>query len=64
MTSENSQLHVVFGRSAAGTLQQALEVAGREGIVVAPYDDFSFGPIDRDDANARAQWVENELGYS
>lgn len=45
-------------------MQQALQVAGREGVVVAPYDDFSFGPIDKDDANARAQWVENELGYS
>jgi len=64
MNSENPQLHVVFGRSAAGTLQQALEVAGREGVVVAPYDDFSFGPIDTDDASTRAQWVENELGYS
>lgn len=64
MTSENPQVHVIFGRSAAGTLQQALEVAGREGVVVAPYDDFSFGPIDRDDGKARAQWVENELGYS
>ncbi|RYE66408.1 MAG: DUF1835 domain-containing protein [Oxalobacteraceae bacterium] len=64
MTSKDSQLHVVFGRSAAGTLQQALEVAGRKGVVVAPYDDFSFGPIDSDDASARAQWVEDALGYS
>lgn len=58
------QLHVVFGRSAAGTLQQALDDVGREGTVVAPYDDFSFGPIDADNAEARARWVESELGYS
>ena len=64
MTSGNPQLHVAFGRSAAGTLQQALEIVGREGTVVAPYDDFSFGPIDTDDADARARWVEKELGYS
>jgi hypothetical protein len=63
MALGNPQLHVVFGRSAAGTLQQALEVANREGIVVAPYDDFTFGPIDKDDGEARAQWVESELGY-
>jgi hypothetical protein len=50
MASEISQLHVVFGRSAAATLQQALEFSGREGVAVASYDDFSFGPIDRDDA--------------
>jgi len=62
MTSEKPQLHVVFGHSAAVTLRQALEVAGREGVVVAPCDHFSFGPIDKDDANARSQWVENELG--
>jgi hypothetical protein len=63
MTLGNPQLHVVFGRSAAGTLQQALEIAGRKGTVVAPYDDFSFGPIGKDDAEARAQWVESALGY-
>ena len=45
-------------------MQKALEVAGREGVVVAPFDDFSFGPIDKDDAGARAQWVEDALGYS
>lgn len=64
MISENPQLHIVFGRSAAGTLRQALAVAGREGVVLAPYDDFSFGPIDEDNADTRAQWVEKELGYS
>lgn len=64
MTSGKSQLHVVFCRSAAGTLQQALEVAGREETVVAAYDNFSFGPIDSDGAEARARWVEDELGYS
>lgn len=63
MTIEVSQLHVVFGRSAAGSLQDALETAGRQGTVVSPYDDFSFGPIDFDDASTRAQWVEEELGY-
>ncbi|NLS28983.1 hypothetical protein S2M10_39970 [Sphingomonas sp. S2M10] len=64
MASRDTQLHVVFGRSAAATLQQSLKVASRDGIVVAPYDDFSFGPIASDDAIDRGRWVEAVLGYS
>lgn len=64
MCSEKPQLHVVFGASAAGTLRQALKVTKRAGLVIAPLDDFSFGPIETDDAEVRARWVESELGYS
>jgi len=64
MTIDRCQLHVVFGRSAAGSLQNALATAGRQGAVISPYDDFSFGPIDFEVASTRVQWVEKELGYS
>lgn len=39
-------------------------MAGRADIAVAPYDDFSFGPIASDDAKTRDRWVEETLGYS
>ena len=39
-------------------------MAGQDGVVVSPYDDLSFGPIDKEDPVARSRWVENELGYS
>ncbi len=64
MPLNGRQLHVVFGRSAAGTLRQALKLADCKDMVVAPSDDFSFGPIDADDIDARAQWVENALAVT
>ncbi len=64
MASDESRLHVLFNRSARGSLEQALALAGSTDIAVAPYDDFSFGPIDSDDAEARDRWVEEMLGYS
>lgn len=64
MTSAQPRLHVVFNRSARGSLEQALALAGSADIAVAPYDDFSFGPIDSDDAGARDRWTEAMLGYS
>lgn len=64
MASDESRLHVLFNRSARGSLEQALALAGSTDIAVAPYDYFSFGPIDTDDAEARDRWVEEVLGYS
>ncbi|MEP9358290.1 DUF3658 domain-containing protein [Sphingomonas sp. KR3-1] len=63
MTSGESRLHVVFSRSARGSLEQAFAMAGRPDIAVAPHDDFSFGPIASADAETRDQWVEEALGY-
>lgn len=63
MASPDSQLHVIFSRSARGSLEQALALAGRTDVAVAPYDDLSLGPIARYDALARDVWVEEALGY-
>jgi hypothetical protein len=43
-------------------LVQALRKAGRDDLVVASFDDLSFGPIDPPRSSLRAKWVENELG--
>ena len=57
-------LHVIFSPSAAGSLKQALKDSGRKGRVICPFDNFSFGPIASDDAETRAEWVRDVLGYS
>ena len=54
--------HVMFSPSAAGTLKQALLLAGRPDDVLCPFDDFSFGPIATEAAEDRIQWVEQVLG--
>jgi Protein of unknown function/Domain of unknown function (DUF1835) len=54
--------HFVFTPSGAGCLVQALRKAGRHDLVVASFDNLSFGPIDPPDSSLRAKWVENELG--
>ena len=52
-------LHVMFGMSAAGSLRQALELAGRDERVVGLPDDLSFGRIDPPDAAPRVrQWYD------
>ncbi len=33
-------------------------------MVVAPYDDFGFGPIAGDSVETRSRWVEDELGIT
>jgi hypothetical protein len=58
------EYHVVFSPSAAGTLKRALAQAGRPDEVLCPFDNFSFGPIATDDADLRARWVEEALGYT
>jgi hypothetical protein len=63
MTAE-PDLHVIFSPSAAGSLKQALKETGRSGRVICPFDNFSFGPIASDDAETRAAWVDEVLGYS
>jgi hypothetical protein len=54
--------HFVFTPSGAGCLVQALRKAGRRDVVVATFDNLSFGPIDPSDPSSRAKWLENELG--
>ena len=63
MTICARQLHIVFSPSAAGTIRKAMADAGRSDLVACPFDDFSFGPIANDDADTRARWVEDVLGY-
>lgn len=58
------RLQVMFSPSAAGTLKQALVLADRPDEVLCLSDNFSFGPIAMDDAQARVRWVEEELGYT
>jgi hypothetical protein len=57
-------LHVMFGGSAASSLRQALSDARRKDRIVYFDDDFSFGPINPSDPEARARWVDEHLGVS
>lgn len=56
-------VHVLFTPSGAGTLRQVLQQAGMRQKVLCPFDDFSFGPIGRSDAE-RICWIEEELGIT
>jgi len=56
------KIHVMFGGSAAYSLRAALAKAQRDEQVVHQNDDFSFGPIDLVNPQARAQWVADKLG--
>src|ERR1700677_3883014 len=56
-------LPVVFNPPAAGSLRQALELAGRDESVIGLFDNFSFGPIASGDPDVRARWVEDVLGF-
>jgi hypothetical protein len=53
----------MFNPSGAGSLRQALKLAGRTEEVVTCFDDLSFGPINPPEAALRASWVEKEVGY-
>jgi hypothetical protein len=55
-------VHFVFTASGAGCLVQALRKAGRDDQVVVTDHGFNIGPIDPSDPDARANWLENELG--
>ena len=57
-------LHVVFTPSGAGSLREALKNAGRDDQVVTFFDDLSFGPINPAASASRAEWVENQLGWT
>ncbi|MFD2263765.1 DUF3658 domain-containing protein [Lacibacterium aquatile] len=57
-------LHVTFHPSAALSLREALNAAGRADKVVTASDDFSFGPLDPLDPVERGDWVAEELGFS
>jgi hypothetical protein len=58
-----SLIHVAFGRSAAGSLSQALQLLGRDERVICEPDDLSYGPIDPHDLVRRAEFYGDELGY-
>ncbi|HEV8678051.1 MAG TPA: DUF3658 domain-containing protein [Stellaceae bacterium] len=53
--------HFIFSGSAAGSLKQALKLAGRRERVFCWADNLSFGPIDPPDPAARLVWIEREL---
>jgi hypothetical protein len=57
-------LHVVFTPSGAGSLRPALTSAGRDDQVIALFDNLSFGPINPAASASRAEWVENQLGWT
>ena len=57
----NALLHVVFGMSAAGSLKQAIAMAGRDERVIGLPDDLSFGPVNPPDPVVRAAWVDRAL---
>ncbi|WP_407154798.1 DUF3658 domain-containing protein [Bradyrhizobium sp. STM 3557] len=59
-----SMLHIVFNPSAAASLRDALQQAGRDERVISLFDCLSFGPINPPDPEVRWKWVEEELGYS
>jgi hypothetical protein len=63
-TNPMTEIHIVFGSSAAGELRRGLTMAGRSDRVFALDDDLSFGPIDPPDIATRAGWVQEALGYS
>jgi hypothetical protein len=54
-------VHVMFHPSGAGSLRQALEMAGRSDRVVAHFDDYSVGPIDTLDVAARVEWLATRV---
>lgn len=54
-------IHVVPGRSAAGTVREALRTLGLREKVVAIADHLGYGPIDGD-LDARRAWLEDILG--
>jgi hypothetical protein len=55
-------VHFVFTASGSGCLVRALRQAGRDDQVVATDHGFNVGPIDPSDPEARAKWLESELG--
>jgi len=57
-------LHVVFSRSAAGLLYQALKKGGRSDRILAFDDNLGFGPIDPPDPDVRLDWMVQELGVA
>lgn len=60
---DRKTLHVVFGLSAAGSVREALKRTDRPDKVVGFIDDFSYGPTDPEDIDARRTFVEDVLGY-
>lgn len=56
-------LHIAPGDSAAGSLRQALQIAGRDDELLAFRDDLSCGPIASDEVKARAEWWQQDLEW-
>jgi hypothetical protein len=54
---------VTFSESAAGSLKFAFDRLNCSEEVVPLADDYSMGPIDRGDADQRAEWEREELDY-
>jgi hypothetical protein len=58
----NRPVHVMFNPSGAGSLKQALKLAGRDEEVVTCFDNLSFGPINPPSPALRAVWADKGLG--
>ncbi len=56
-------LHVVFGMSAAGSVREAMKRTQRTDKVAGLVDDFSYGPADPFDGDARQDFIQDVLGY-
>lgn len=56
-------LHIAPGDSAACSLRQALQIAGRDDKLIAFRDDLSCGPIASNDVKARAEWWQQDLDW-
>ncbi len=54
-------LHVAFGYASGKILDRALEQVDRQDRVLSQWEDFSFGPIDPPDIEARWVWARKEL---
>lgn len=56
-------LHIAPGDSAAFSLRQALQIAGRDDELLAFRDDLSCGPIASDEVKTRVEWWQQDLDW-
>ncbi|WP_195909453.1 DUF3658 domain-containing protein [Rhizobium tubonense] len=55
--------HVVPGDSAAGSIRQALRIAGRDDALLCFGDDLSCGPIGSSDPSVRTDWWHEQIDW-
>jgi hypothetical protein len=54
--------HILFSETAAHSLSEALQIAGRADRVITLPDDLSVGPINPPNPVTRDDWIHRELG--